>query len=372
MEDQHKQEHEEKAHVQDQPKYEPVSPPSAGPSKDKGGAQELKAPVGSFDDPTSWGNQSPSRYQILGARQVFWRVFFLLCLEPVYAFLEDTLYISKILHTSLNHPFKPKIIHTIRYEPCQDIPCHFNMQFCAAKEIDNLLYYIIPAPNKNYRWGGIFAITSLSAPSKFFSIKGQYGQSASIITADGKEDSTNDYFNEGSNVWKDLHAKAKLVADRTYENINVFGFTFKGAVSLDSQNAATLDKNTHISVTAKLPNEITHLNHLFMFSCRHSVIELLLVKLEDEAIEHLSKFYTVKGAIQFLEKYQISYDSIQSIVAHCLVSVEDIMSLSPFESAVCVIPILNKRDAYAFVLTPAIIAELKVRYHMSNMNISVQ
>jgi hypothetical protein len=333
--------------------------------------QPKQGSAGYLQDPTGWGNQVASSHQVLGARQVFWRLFFLFLMEPVYAFLQDTLYISQSLYDQLRQPFKPKLIHNFSYNYQPNTGNYYNLQFCSAKEKSKILWFTVPVPSRGYKWGGIFCLSEIIAPSKFFSIKGQYGQTASMITVDGKVDAPN-LTNEGD-VCEDLRARAKLVADRTYHNISAFGFIFKGAVNLDSQNAATLGKGqTHISVTTKLPNDITHLNTLVMFTCRHPMIELLLVKLKDDAIEHLSKFYTVKGAIQFLEGLSISQDNIQNIIANCLISVDDIIAHSPFESALCIIPLLNKQDAYAFLLTPAIIAELKVRYHIANCSTHVE
>ena len=346
------------------------APKRAGPSEQsnnkrvKGNSMTLK-----------WGNDSPSEYDILGAKYVGIESIMFFMMLPCYSIKPRTkeVHMSKPLKDQLMSSFRPKLITTTSLMqidtdifPAYDTSLQFsNFYKCSVRNVQGIPWFDLEVIKAKHEFGGAFLIKSIYGEPERFGLSSPNNE---YIVADSSSGCTCVRLWSGG-YCQDNSLLSEHVTGRVYKQLSVYGITFTGVVHLAPGTNKMLSlcslTESHVYVGVKKHNPLTQLGeNLFMIVCKDYHIEIFLNQIDvEDRVEILTQLYTIKQIRDLLCYHRISNDNIQAILTHCVINIFDIAVLSPFESAVIVIPRAPEKT-YSYLLGPALISELILRWNL--------
>lgn len=318
------------------------------------------------------GNLNNSEYTMLGAVFVPLQCFLHVLTLPSYSIDKEAkmIQMSSSLRGALQSPFRPKRTHQVSLRKREDIFCYIrnpldelNLMEGSIHSHQGLAFFDCYVPAEPHSFGGIFVIRSLIGDGPLFDLEVE-----GLVFVDGC----------GSCLCVHNIAKKKFhhSTQRHVQLIQAYGLSILGGIcSQTTGSRDTLDKcdcgGLHVQVNQKSTNHLNFINpNLVLLSANSKHIEVLISKLDsNERIEVFCKGYTYKQIQDLLDRYGISKESADDILKHNTVKLVDIAATSPFEAALVIIPL--EQGDYSFLLTPALVAEIIMRWCIGNQQVMV-
>lgn len=326
-----------------------------------------------------FGNPHHSSPHVLGAQLVSMATIKLLAHLPCYSYDDwGNCFVTQSLITEMMKPFrgrelvqprfvrvdqtlKPGYGNTYKYHNC------FESRLVGWES--NFHYELIHTPRQGWITAGLYILKSITSDGFSFGI-----QNAKMTKCIAQE-TTEDNCHLSSRYEDAPEIKMNHHLNHQQGHFTVYGHTFIGSTKLlPSKKALHQDckscKERVITIEVHsngFQNQVNYRHQLYLLVAKDFILDAVVRKIPANEVESFFlQLYSRKELEKMLPKYGLSPDHITAVMTSCVVNVQQIFIRSPFQSAVYVIPNTHKIRQQSYLLTPALLVEMQLRWCLKN------
>lgn len=326
-----------------------------------------------------FGNSHHSLPHVLGAQHVSMATIKLLAHLPCYSYDDlGNCFVTQSIITEMMKPFrsrelvqprfvrvdqnlKPGYGNTHKYHNC------FESKLVGWES--NFQYELIHTHRKGWITAGLYILKSITSDGFSFGI--QNGRMTKCIAQETTEDSCHlsSMFEDAPEIKMNHHL------NHQQGRFTVYGHSFIGSTQLLSNKKSInqdrkncKEKVLTIAVHSNgFQSQVNFRHQLFLMVAKDYLLDTVVRQIPaGETETFFMQLYSRKQLEKMLPKYSLSPDHITAIMTSCVVNVQQIFIRSPFQSAVYVIPNMHKIRQQSYLLTPALLVEMQLRWSIKN------